>query len=218
MSLTVSQNEGVKVITFTSNPNSEWPIPCQVLGSLCHRPACAISQHVKAKMMSIYATLGIVQIIAGVLNIGTGILFIIYGIHDHIMMFNFPFWIGGVFLVVGVLSIVADNFPSYFLLLVTVVLNKVSALLAMIGLALYTWDLVGAETAEGIYNSSTMVNHWMSLREALDVTMMIISGLQLCVTLSFSVLTMKELCETNSVEDLYLYKPLKEEITVSHVC
>ncbi len=36
------------------------------------------------------------QIIAGVLNLVTGFLFITSGIHDHIMMFNMPFWLGGV--------------------------------------------------------------------------------------------------------------------------
>ncbi|KAF4110607.1 membrane-spanning 4-domains subfamily A member 10 [Onychostoma macrolepis] len=211
MSLTVSQDEGVTMITINSNPNSKCPILCQILGSLCYSPVCAVSQHVKSTMMDIYMALGIVQIIAGVLNLVTGILFISSGMHDHIMMFNAPFWLGGVFLVVGVVSIVADQFPSYFLVLVTVVLNKVSALLAMIGLALYAWDLMGDKITSSYYYGDNMI------REALDITMMIISALQLCVTLSFSVLTLKRLCETNSVEDLQLYKPLKE-VPVSHVC
>ncbi|XP_073692339.1 uncharacterized protein tmem176l.3b [Garra rufa] len=218
MSPTMSQDEGVTMITIASNQNSKCPILCQILGSMCRSPVCAVSHHVKGKMMDIYMALGIVQIIAGVLNLVTGILFLTYGIHDHIMMFNIPLWFGGVFLVVGVVSIVADQFPSYFLLLVTVVLNKVSALLAMIGLALYAWDLVDAKITEDIYYNTTKMSHWMTLRDALDVTMMIISALQLCVTLSFSVLTMKELCETNSGKDLQFYKPLKEDFTISHVC
>uniref|UniRef100_A0A8C2GI91 Transmembrane protein 176l.3b n=1 Tax=Cyprinus carpio TaxID=7962 RepID=A0A8C2GI91_CYPCA len=214
MSLAVSHGEGVTVITIISNPKSKWPILCQILGSLCHSPVCAVSQQVKAKMMGIYMALGIMQIIVGLLNLMTGILFISSGIHDYIMMCNAPFWLGGVFLVVGVVSIVAAWFPTYFLLLVTVVLNKVSAVLAMIGLALYAWDLVSFK----VFMHYEEMNYDKMIREALDITMMIFSALQLCVTLSFYVLTLKELCKTNSDEDPQLYKPLKEDVTVSHVC
>ncbi|XP_059360430.1 membrane-spanning 4-domains subfamily A member 10 [Carassius carassius] len=214
MSLAVSHGEGVTVITITSNPKSKWPIVCQILGSLCQSPMCAVSQHVKAKMMGIYMALGIMQIILGLLNLMTGILFMSSGIHDYIMVSNAPFWLGGVFLVVGVVSIVAACFPSYFLLLVTVVLNKVSAVLAMIGLAMYAWDLMSFK----VFMHYDEKNYDKMIRETLDITMMIFSALQLCVTLSFSVLTLKELCETNSVEDPQLYKPLKEDVTVSHVC
>lgn len=59
MSLAVSHGEGVTVITITSNPKSKWPILCQILGSLCHSPVCAVSQQVKAKMMGIYMALGV---------------------------------------------------------------------------------------------------------------------------------------------------------------
>lgn len=59
MSLTVSQDKGVTVITINSNPNNKWPILCQILGSLCHSPVCAVSQHVKAKMTEICTALGV---------------------------------------------------------------------------------------------------------------------------------------------------------------
>ncbi|XP_043099366.1 uncharacterized protein tmem176l.3b [Puntigrus tetrazona] len=210
MPLPVSQDDRVTMITV--NPDSKCPIFCQILGSLCYSPVCAVSQHVKSKSMDIYMALGIVQIIAGVLNLVTGILFLRSGIHDHVMMLNAPFWLGGVFLVVGVVSVVADEFPSYFLLLFTVVLNKVSALLATTGLALYAWDLMGDKIASSYYDGDMNM-----IREVLDITMMIISALQLCVTLSFSGLALKNMCETNSVKDLQLYKPLKD-VAVSHVC
>ncbi|XP_067304630.1 membrane-spanning 4-domains subfamily A member 5 [Pseudorasbora parva] len=216
MSVTVSQGEGVRVITFASNPNSKWPILCQILGTLCYSPVCAVSQHVKAKRMGIFTALGIVQIIVGILNIMTGMLFLSFGIHDYIMMSDAPFWFGGVFLVVGIVSIVAAQFPSYFLGLIAVVLNKVSAVLAMIGLALYSWDLMSFHSTEVLHYE--YMNYDKMIREGVDVTMMIFSALQLCVTLSFSVLTLKEFFETDSVEGLHIYKPLKEDDTVSHVC
>ncbi|KAK7169815.1 hypothetical protein R3I94_000144 [Phoxinus phoxinus] len=218
MSLSMSQGEGVTVITITSNPNSKWPILCQILGTLCYSPVCAMSQHVKSKMMGIYMALGIMQIIAGILNIVTGLLFLSVGIHD--LMSNTPLWFGGVFLVVGIVSISAAQIPVYFLRLVAVVLNKVSAVLAMIALALYSWDLMSFQGTEVRHYGYR--NYDQMIREGVDVTMMIVSGLQLCATLSFSVLTLRELFETDasakSVEDLHFYKPLKEDLTVSHVC
>ncbi|XP_056121713.1 uncharacterized protein tmem176l.3b isoform X2 [Rhinichthys klamathensis goyatoka] len=214
MSLTMSQGEGVTVITINSNPNSKWPILCQILGTLCYSPVCSVSQYAKSKMIGIYMALGIVQIIVGILNIVTGILFLRFGIHDYIMWSDAPLWFGGVFIVIGFLSIVAAQIPSYFLCLVAVVLNKVSAVLAMVGLALYSWDLMSFQRA--VVQQYEHMNE-VEIREGLDVTMMIFSGLQLSVTLSFSVLTLKELFEMGSGEDLHFYKPLKEDLTVSHV-
>ncbi|XP_039546946.1 uncharacterized protein tmem176l.3b [Pimephales promelas] len=215
MSLTMSQGEGVTLITINSNPNSKWPILCQILGALCYSPVCSVSQHAKSKMIGIYMALGIVQIIVGILNIVTGILFLNLGIHDYIMRSDTPLWFGGVFIVIGILSIVAAQIPSYFLCLVAVVLNKVSAVLAMVGLALYSWDLMSFQRTVALEYEHPF---YIGIREGLDVTMMIFSGLQLSVTLSFSVLTLKELFEMDSGKDLHFYKPLKEDLTVSHVC
>ncbi|XP_050971515.1 membrane-spanning 4-domains subfamily A member 12-like [Labeo rohita] len=207
MSLTVSQGKGETVITFTSNPNSKWPILCQILGSLCS-PVCAVSQHMKLKMMGVYTALGIVQLLVGLLSIVTGILISFYGLyHYNIVPSDAPFWLGGVFLAVGMVTVVAVQFPSSCLLLIAVVLNNVSTVLAVIGLAMYSCDL-----------SSSLPYQMIS--GALDITMLIFFALQLCVTLSFSILICSKeetiLCG-KFVENPQFYKPLKE-VTVSHVC
>ncbi|RXN37258.1 membrane-spanning 4-domains subfamily A member 12-like protein [Labeo rohita] len=92
-------------------------------------------------------------------------------------------------------------------LLIAVVLNNVSTVLAVIGLAMYSCDL-----------SSSLP--YQMINGALDITMLIFFALQLCVTLSFSILICSKeetiLCG-KFVENPQFYKPLKE-VTVSHVC
>ncbi|XP_050971887.1 uncharacterized protein LOC127168838 [Labeo rohita] len=215
MSLKVSQGERVTVITITSNPNSKWPMLCQILGSQCS-PMCAVEQLVKVKMMGFYTALGIVQIIIGVLNIVAGIL---------VVRFGAPFCLGGVFLVVGMLSIVAAQFRSSSLLCIADKLNLLSAILAVIDLLLYSLylgDLMSELVSykpllEQFPRAARDTKENQMMHEALFVTMTIFSALQLCVAISFSILTLKELFNMNSVEDPQLCKPLKE-VTVSHVC
>ncbi|XP_048042227.1 uncharacterized protein LOC125265791 [Megalobrama amblycephala] len=203
MSLKMSQGEGVTVITFSSNSNSKWPILCQILGTLCNSPLCAVSQHMKAKMTGVHTALGIEQILVGILYIVAESVFVRFTSNKVIV--DAPFWFGGVFIVVGIVSVPAAQFPSTFHLLGAVVLNIFSTFLAVIGLALHSCDL------------SVVLDSKEMIREAMDVIMMICSALQIGLTLSFAVLTVK-LFDTNSVEDPHIYKPLKEDVTVSHVC
>ncbi|XP_067304620.1 membrane-spanning 4-domains subfamily A member 4D-like [Pseudorasbora parva] len=208
MSVTVSQGEGVTVITITSNPNSKWPILCQILGTLCYSPVCAVSQHVKAKMGSVYARLAIVQF-------AVGIIFTLTENSGYIRVIaDAPFCFGGVFIVVGIVSFVAAWFPSSFLLLITVGLNMVSTVVAAISLALFSCDLLSSIPVSQQRNAMSSGSLWV-----LDVAMWIFSVLEICVTLGFSILAVK-LFDTNvfakSVKEPQFYKPLKE-VTVSHV-
>lgn len=61
MSLSVSQDEGVTVITITSNPNSKWPILCQILGTPYVSTICLLPKNVNREMMSIETALGVSQ-------------------------------------------------------------------------------------------------------------------------------------------------------------
>ncbi|KAF4110608.1 hypothetical protein G5714_007639 [Onychostoma macrolepis] len=92
--------------------------------------------------------------------------------------------------------------PKLQQLLITDELNKLSAVLAVIDLLLYLCDLMSA------------VVSYKMIGEAL--VMIIFSALQLCVTISFSSLTLKELFKRNSVEDPQLYNQVKD-VTVSHI-
>ncbi|KAF4102791.1 transmembrane protein 176A-like isoform X1 [Onychostoma macrolepis] len=250
MTLTVSRGEGLTVITVTSNPKSKWPVLCQILGFLCDTPSCSVSQGMKGKLKDVHTAFGIVQMIIGVLNIVVGIVFTSLG--SWFIMYrtaNGPFWIGSVFLVVGIMCVLTVKFPTSCLLTTGIVLNLVSAGLAIAAVVLYSVDLANDHTNEYCvsrsyyysrydsygYDNKTpspedsrrteMCLYYKNINEiifrGLDIMMIVLSVLQLCVTISFSVLTGKALHkedeDVKSVEDPELHKPLLEDATAAAV-
>ncbi|KAK2903570.1 hypothetical protein Q8A67_008283 [Cirrhinus molitorella] len=251
MTLTVSQGEGLTVITVQSNPKSKWPILCQILGFLCYSPVCFVSQDVtKGKLKDVHTAFGIVQMIIGVLNIVVGIVFTSLGAwYPMYRMAQGPFWLGSVFLVVGILCILTAKFPTSCLMVIGMILNVVSAALAITAVVLYSLDLANEHTneyCESNYYSpydgygygygydnryatpspedirkKEMCLYYKYLNEiiyrGLDIMMIVLSVLQLCVTISFCVLTGKAFCkdeDAKSVEDPELHKPLLKDTTV----
>uniref|UniRef100_A0A673N906 Uncharacterized protein n=1 Tax=Sinocyclocheilus rhinocerous TaxID=307959 RepID=A0A673N906_9TELE len=202
MPLTVSQGEGMMVITVTSNPKSKWPALCQILSSLCYGPVCFASEDMKEKLTD---TLRVIGIMVGVMNITMGC----FG-------FIFSFWIGGVFLVVGITCVLAVKFSRPKLV---VILNVVSAALAITAAVLYSMDLaMGSSLScyrEYYYYSSN--NDWLTQKKRLDIMMIALSVLQLCVTISFCVLTGEALCKKDE-DDPELHKPLLEDDTPGPAC
>ncbi|XP_073703466.1 uncharacterized protein [Garra rufa] len=241
MSLTVSQGQGLTVITVSSNPKSKWPVLCQILGFLCCSPVCSVSQGMKGKLKDVHTAFGVVQMIIGVLNIAVGIVFTCLGFYYNIFRIAFgPFWIGSVFLVVGILCILSAKFPSSCLLVIGMILNVVCAAFAITAVVLYSVDLAidhtnvycdnynyyypsyndygnryRTPTPEDI-RKTEMCLYYRNLSEiifrGLDIMMIVLSVLQLCVSISFCVLTGKALCkkdeDAKSMED-----PLLEDAT-----
>ncbi|XP_057195276.1 uncharacterized protein LOC130557500 [Triplophysa rosa] len=230
MSLSVSQGEGVTV--FTSKPKSRRPTVCQILGNLCYSPAVLIPQDVKKKTVSRPTILGIVQIIVGLLNIITGILFVKWGIHDYIMIWDSPFWLGGEFLISGIMTMLAGNYPSYFLFTLAVILNEVSALLAILAVGLYSWDLENSSSSSAYdYSSALTPKHRreadpllffkdsdVTVRRILDIMMIVFAILQLCMNVTFVVPVLKKCARKNSLDDPQLHKLIPEEITANPAC
>ncbi|XP_056100588.1 transmembrane protein 176l.4 [Rhinichthys klamathensis goyatoka] len=258
MSLTVSQGEGLTVITVSSNPKSKWPVLCQILRLLCCSPVCSVSQNMKGKLTNIHTALGIVQMIVGVLNIVVGIIFVCLGLYWNMyMMAMGPFWLGSMFFVAGIVCILAAKFPTSCLLVIGMILNVVCAALAITGVVLYSVDLA-TDHAVYYYDSCSESERYnpysgysgydsydryrtptpeeRSRTEAclyyknliemafrgLDIMMIVLSVLQLCVNISFCVLTGKALRnkdeDSKSVEDPELHKPLLEDATVTPAC
>ncbi|XP_052434592.1 uncharacterized protein tmem176l.1 isoform X4 [Carassius gibelio] len=249
MTLTVSRGEGLTVITVTSNPKSKWPVLCQILGSLCYSPVCSVSQGMKGKLKDVHTALGTVQMIIGVLNIVAGILLKCLG--SWFVMERIgqgPFWLGSLFLVVGIVCILTAKFPSSCLLTIGILLNAVGAALAITAVVLYSVDLANDHSYEDCetrnYYSSRydgnpyketpspgddrrkeMCLYYKNLQEiffrGLDIMMIVLAVLQLCVTISFCVVTGKALCkkdeDVKSVEDPELHKPLLEDVTAAAV-
>uniref|UniRef100_A0A671L0S8 Transmembrane protein 176l.1 n=1 Tax=Sinocyclocheilus anshuiensis TaxID=1608454 RepID=A0A671L0S8_9TELE len=135
MSLTVSQGEGLTVITIASDPKSKWPVLCQVLSFLCCSPVCSVSQNMKKKLTNIHTALGTMQIIVGVISIVFGILLKSSRIWNNITEFGL---FSGSVLVIGIMTVLAAKFPSPFLVMI---LNVVSAALAITAAVLYSVDL-----------------------------------------------------------------------------
>ncbi|KTG32263.1 hypothetical protein cypCar_00029804 [Cyprinus carpio] len=197
MSLTMSHDEDLTVVTVISNPKSRWPVLCQILGFLCSSPMCSASQYMRGKLMHIHTALG--------------------------------------FLAVGIVCILQAMFPSTFLLAIIMILNVVSTALAITAVVLYSKDLaVENNTATQFCNSYVYFSQIEDLPfttqkqrtkicldsmmlGGLDIIIILLSVLQLCVTISFCVLTGKALCkkdeDAKSVEDPELHKPLLEDDT-----
>ncbi|KAK7146831.1 hypothetical protein R3I94_009617 [Phoxinus phoxinus] len=337
MSMTVSQVEGMTVLTITSNPKSKCPGLCQILVSLFCSPLCFVSEDMKEKLTDTQITFGIVQIVVAVMNFVLGCFGFIFffmtsawasrmesfgGLNMTVMVlavlqlsvavsflvltlkslckrggsaklvekktsetrsglcqYPFPlvhscnmsltvsqdikeklavahtalgipqiiigviymtmdsfgivssFWIGGVFLLVGIACVLAVKFPSPRLLAFLVLLNIISAAVAITAGVLYSMDLAmgnSLDCVEGHYYSSYQRAQGESNFETclyyrdlnqmiiggLDIMMIVLSVLQLFVTISFCVLTGKALYEdAKSVEDPELHKPLLEDAT-----
>ncbi|XP_065117962.1 uncharacterized protein [Paramisgurnus dabryanus] len=209
-------------VPFNANPKSKWPTLCQILGNLCLSPAGSIPQDVKGAMLDLLTALGILQIIVGILNIAIGILFAYWGIHDYIMTFNGPFWLGAVFLISGIMTLLVGCCSSIVLDILSLILNQVSAFVGFMGVALYSWDLVSAS-----FYSATLIQEQMKgadaflyfedsnmmFRRTLDVMMIALAVLQLCLNVYFIVILVRVFVEKNSAEEPQLHKLLQEDTT-----
>ncbi|XP_067253127.1 transmembrane protein 176A-like [Chanodichthys erythropterus] len=250
MSLTVSHGEGMTVITVTPNTKSKWPVLCQILRLLCCSPVCSVSQDMKEKLTNTHIALGVVQMFIGILNIVVGIVFTCLGLYWNMyMMAMGPFWLGSVFLVAGIVCILAAKFPSSCLLVIGIIVNVVSAALAITAVALYSVDLGNSHTGyyydyscDQSYNSYSGYDYdryrtpsleenmrmetclyYKNLTEmvfrGLEIMMIVLSVLQLFVTISFCVLTGKALCKKDEdAKDPELYKQLLEDAISIPAC
>uniref|UniRef100_A0A9J7YIA2 Uncharacterized protein n=1 Tax=Cyprinus carpio carpio TaxID=630221 RepID=A0A9J7YIA2_CYPCA len=232
MSLTVSRGESLTVITVTSNPKSKWPVLCQILGFLCCSPVSPASYEMKGKLMHVHTALGIVQIIISVINITVENLFAWLKFYSLYTILLGPFWLGGVYLIVGILCVLHAKFPSTCLLVITVILNLVSATLAIAAVVLYSIDLNSIATlycnsysySQTGYSDLPFTTKEQNtkmcldsmIRQGLNIIMIALLVLQLCMTIIFYVLTGK-VCkkdeDVKSVEDPELHKPLHEDAT-----
>ncbi|XP_078143420.1 uncharacterized protein LOC139917912 [Centroberyx gerrardi] len=139
MSVTVDKGKGVTVVTIAANSKSTCPALCQILGTLCYSPVCC-SVSRELLQASAPVALGTVQIMVGLFNIGLGPgrTSTHPGDLTHL---GAAYWLGAVYIIAGIMCILAGRFPSPCLVGFTVFMNIVGALFAITGIALYAIDL-----------------------------------------------------------------------------
>ncbi|KAL7840152.1 hypothetical protein AOLI_G00254750 [Acnodon oligacanthus] len=246
MSLTMTKSDGVTVFTVTSNPKSKWPLICQLLATLCYSPVCSVSQSLKQKMGRTHTALGTLQILVGLMNVGFGCIYRSLGYY-YSPLWDGCFWLGAVFIAAGIVCILAEKFPSSCLLSFSVLVNLVSAALAITATVLYSVDLARLPGLSNCnrrgysygyeygYYSTTPSPDKKTLIEncernqyivkmvygGLEILMIVLAVLQLCVTISSCALILKTLCKKKKggeMEDPELHKPLVEEVLSNPTC
>ncbi|XP_065154934.1 uncharacterized protein [Paramisgurnus dabryanus] len=219
MSLTMSQGDGVTVITLNTNPQTKWPILCQILGTLCYSPVCSVAHDMKGKLTKSLIALGIVQMIVGIINIAMGTFLVsMYWNHSIIRDLQAPYWLGGMFLAVGIVCILAAKFSSPCVLVIAVILNIVSAALAITAVVLHSVELATRDPEQRKQLELCLYDRYRSQVPYVNIMMIVLAVLQLCVTISVCVVTLKALCKKSSaqsVEDPQLYKPFVKDATGS---
>ncbi|MEQ2304193.1 hypothetical protein AMECASPLE_024449 [Ameca splendens] len=221
MSVTMSRTDGVTMFTVTSDPDSRWPLLCQILKSLCYSPVCcSVSQQLRTIQRTSLSVLGTIHIMIGLLHIGLGTVVLLSRTYTwFIYSTGFPFWMGSLFIVFGIMCILSERYPSPCLVILNVIVNLVGVAIAISAIVccsiyvgeLYIW--LSCEERDNYYypvythttpspaadtdyikknclEGKAMVK--MLLRSIVGV-LCVLSVVELCVTISSAVLGIKAL-------------------------
>ncbi|KAJ8290117.1 hypothetical protein GJAV_G00008880 [Gymnothorax javanicus] len=111
----------------------------------CENPVYFVSQRLKRLLAGTQTALGTVQIMVGLLNIGLGAL--VLSVNDsYLFWISAPYWLGGLFITAGLMSMLGERFPSPCLVFLTALMNLASACLAITAIVLYSVDLARGPT------------------------------------------------------------------------
>ncbi|XP_076006563.1 membrane-spanning 4-domains subfamily A member 15-like [Genypterus blacodes] len=198
MLLAVGKDKMVRLITVAPYDKNILPPLCRLLWELCCRPGCC------SALPSATAALGTIQILVGVFNIGLGP----GRVRQHpgdLTALGAAYWLGTVYIIAGILCLVAGQYPKRCLMGITVFLNISAAIFAITGIVLYAIDLREAsflwmcDTNSYSYLTAYedscryVAGIAQSLLTSMDVTMIVLAVLQLCVTVSAAVLGIRAL-------------------------
>ncbi|XP_041844272.1 membrane-spanning 4-domains subfamily A member 4D-like [Melanotaenia boesemani] len=215
MSISVVNDKGVTVVTMVTDNDSGVPPLCQILKALCYSPmSCSVN---KAMIQpTVVGTLGIVQIMVGLFNIGLG--------PERIE--TYPYWLGALFVFAGVVSVLVAMCPSRFLVVFVVFGNIVGSIFAIVGIVLYAIHLgnisiirMCSSVADSDENCRYVAYLAQRLVRGVDITLIILAVLQLCVCISLAVLGVRAVCYRENEEDVReneVYQPLLKEILTNN--
>ncbi|XP_076006501.1 membrane-spanning 4-domains subfamily A member 15-like [Genypterus blacodes] len=244
MSVAMAKSEGVTVFTVTSDPNSSCPPICQILKSLCYSPVCcSVSQRLRMFHTGSQSAVGALQILVGLIHIGLGAILCASGGGSSYAMdvTMFPYWLGGLFILFGVTCILSEKYPSPCLVISNVMLNLAGVAFAITAIVLYSINIAEIRLYwlcdrenDYWYRSRTTVapspdeKYLMErcmdgkaiilmLLRGINAVLIIMSALQLCLTISSAVLGIKALKKNKSVnkipKDGEICKPLLDDFT-----
>ncbi|XP_071376139.1 transmembrane protein 176A-like [Centroberyx affinis] len=226
MSVTMTKGEGVTVFTMKTNPKSYWPPICQILGGLCYSPTCcSVTERLRRVQSTSQSALGAMQIMVGLLNIGLGAILNTSGGGSWYQMdeYAYPYWLGALFIVFGIMCILSEKFPSPCLVIVNVLFNLAGVGFAIAAIVLYSINLamIGMywlcerdydyggwyERRERPTQAPTPSDEQRSMMEkclegkaiilmllrSINIVLIVVSVLQLCLVISSAVLGIKTL-------------------------
>ncbi|XP_024114016.1 uncharacterized protein LOC112136518 [Oryzias melastigma] len=211
MSMTINKGEGVTVITLNSDPTSSCPAICQIFKGLCYSPIlCSVSQPLKKKAS--LSVLGAMQIMIGLLNIGPGLIlrnsrFTPWSLNRT----EFSSWLGALFIAFGFMCILSERFPSLCLVFFNIILSVAGVAFSITAIVLYSIYIAAIDPwwcNSQYYGSSTTTPKTKTrldeiceesqqlvlvLLRGLNVMLIVLSVLELCVTISATILEIKAL-------------------------
>ncbi|KAM9783308.1 uncharacterized protein ACB057_015624 [Neosynchiropus ocellatus] len=240
MSVTMSKADGVTVFTVAADPDSSVPPICQILKNLCCSPVCcSVSESLRRLQGGSLSALGALQILVGLLNIGLGTIMILTlrGYWWEMEELQYPYWLGGLFILFGIFCILSERFPSPCLVTITVILNLCGIAFAITAVVLYSisiaeidfwglcrdhdyWDnrsenLTPTPASREKENCLRAKSLTLMVVQGINSLLIILSALQLCLSISSSVLGIKALRKRQDpVEkanlDPEMYSPILE--------
>ncbi|XP_067367133.1 transmembrane protein 176A-like isoform X1 [Channa argus] len=243
MSISMTNADGVTVLTLTSDPKSVWPPLCQILRALCYNPVCCtVSQQLKRERRISQSVLGTMQIMIGLLNIGLGTILLCSHVYMYLINSDLlPIWLGILFIIFGITSILSEKYPSPCLVILNVMLNFAGVAFAITGIVLYSvtmgnlylwWNCSPGDPWYSQYTTASPSPEELRIQEAckqgkevllillrsIQALLLVLSVLGLCVTISSSVLGIKVLRkkekeDTKSTAEPEYYKPLLEDVS-----
>ncbi|XP_008286910.1 uncharacterized protein LOC103362362 [Stegastes partitus] len=218
MSIAVAKQKAASVVTMATEAKRMLPPLCQILKALCCSPECC---SVNGRLMpsSVIGAFGAVQIMVGLFNIGLGPGRTSMHPEDFTDL-KAAYWLGAVYIAAGSVSVFADRFPSRCLVGFAVFMNIAGSIFAVVGVVLYAIDLgeppLSTWCDQNLYdeNCRMLAHYAQRLMIGMDVTLIILSCLQLCVCIGFSVLGINALLgRGKDVADGENYQPVLKEVT-----
>ncbi|XP_073342080.1 uncharacterized protein [Pagrus major] len=206
----VTKTKGVTVISVAADSTSMFPPLSRILKAVCFSPSrCSVYQGLMDT--NIVPALGTIQIMVGLFNIGLG-----PGrtstISGDLASLGAAYWLGAVFIVTGIMSIVAGQFPSSSLVGFTVFMNISGAIFAITAVALYFIDLSNASLLwmcdqsrnDADYYEDNCINvalYAQTLLTSMDTTMIAMAAIQLAVSIRVAYLGIKALTSGMTKEE-----------------